>query len=157
MDTHPATGAIALAPTDFRAALEDRFENSFVVKDFLYKGLILDYAIIVTDRLIEVAHVATKEEYAAELAMIGRSGPRTFKKHKSIQDSKFVSNAFYFLAPSRILIADEVPPKYGLITYSAAGLLVIKKEADWIDPLKYLAHGFYKTLATKLAKQLYRK
>jgi hypothetical protein len=51
---------------------------------------------------------------------------------------------------------DEVPKQYGLITYPASGVLDFKKQADWIDPENYLKISFYKTLAQKLAAQLYK-
>lgn len=153
MDTRSAT---AIKP-DFRDRLEALFDDCFVVRDFMYKGLPMDYAVITTDRLIEVRHVTTRAEYASELSMIGRAGRFTFKKHKSIREGKFISNAFYFMCPSRILIADEMPPKYGLILYNAEEVLTFKKEADWINPEEYLGTSFYKTLAQKLAAELYSK
>lgn len=143
---------------DFRADLEQLFgEKSFVIKDLMYQGIKLEYAVIATGRLIEVRHVISKQEYAAELAVPGRAGRISFKKHKSIKDGKFLSNAFYFLSPARILTADEVPPKYGLIHYNAKGELSFKREADWIDQQAYLTPSNLLTIARKLAADLYTK
>lgn len=139
-----------------RDKLEELFEKAFVVIDLDYKGLILDFAVISTDRLIEVCHVSSKEEYVRQMATIGRSGPVSFNKHKSIRDGKFITNAFYFLCPPRILTVDQIPPKYGLITYTA-DRLDFKQVADWIDPANYLTKSFYQTLAHKLSKKLYHK
>lgn len=154
--TISAPPALSITPGKYRKVLENIFQNSFVVSPFEYQGLILDYAIIVTDRLIEVCHVTSKAALAKELATVGRAGKISYNKHKSIQDGKFISNAFYFLAPSRVLTSDEIPPKYGLITYTTGDVVEIKTEANWINPVEYLKSAFYKTLAKKLATQLYR-
>lgn len=141
---------------DFRQELHELFEADFVVSDFMYHNLCLDYAIIATDRLIEVCYVQTKDDYAREMATIGHAGPRTFKKHPQISAGKFISNAFYFLSPARVLTADEVPKKYGLITHTGSKL-TIRKEADFIDPEKYLSKSNYLSIAKYLAKELYKK
>ena len=152
MDPVPAATLTSICT---RNQLEDLFDNSFVVMDFSYKGLPIDYAIVVTGRLIEVRHILTKEEYTTEMAMIGRAGRISFKKHKSIQEGNFISNAFYFMAPTRVLSAMEVPPKYGLITYAKDGVMDFKKVADWIKPDMYLTTSFYQTLCKKLTAKLY--
>jgi hypothetical protein len=136
----------------FRHQLEKKFVESFVVANFEYKRIVLDYSVIVKDRLIEVAHVTSKQEYAT----IARAGKISLDKHKAIRAGTFISNAFYFLSPVRVLGLDEIPPKYGLITYNAAGDINIRKEADWIKPDMYLTKSFYCTLAKNLTKQLYK-
>lgn len=140
---------------DFRTALETLFDRAFVVKDFMYKKINIEYAVIATERLIEVRHVTTKEEYAAELSLIGRSGRYSFEKHKLIRQKKFISNAFYFMSPSRLLTADEMPPKYGLIHYNKEGALSFKKYAEFFDPENFLTKNFFQTLSKKLAAELY--
>lgn len=140
----------------FRHQLETTFEGSFVVTNFEYKKIIMDYSIIITDRMIEVRHCKNKQEYAAELATIARMGKISVDKHKAIRGGTFGSHGFYFLCPVRVLVADEIPPKYGLITYNTAGDITIRKEADWICPTEYLTKSFYCTLAKNLTKQLYK-
>jgi hypothetical protein len=152
MDQRPGTKLL-----DFRTPLEKLFQKGMVIPDFEYKKLQLDYVIIATDRLIEVRHITSKAEYAMELSRIGRAGPVTFDKHKAIRAGTFISNAFYFLCPPRILALDELPPGYGLITYApgTAGKLEFRREADWMQPDKYLTKSFYITLTKKLHDRLY--
>lgn len=139
---------------DHRDALAKLFEIGMVIPDFEYQGIRMDYALIVKDRLIEIRHVFSKKDYAAELSTIGRAGKISFDKHKAIQTGKFVTNAFYFLAPPRILAAHELPPKYGLIVDSPDGL-AFRQLAEYFKEDEYLTRSFYKTLAEKLVKQLY--
>lgn len=141
----------------FREELEQLFEGSFVVQDLEYKKMNLDYAVIVKDRLIEVCHVSGKQGAIAELATVGRAGRISFDKHKSIQAGTFITNAFYFLCPSRTLLAEEIPKPYGLITYNQVGKIDFKKLADFIKEDEYLTRDFYKTLSQKLAQKLYQK
>lgn len=139
---------------DHRAALSALFEIGMVIPNFEYQGITMDYAVIAKDRLIEIRHILTKKDYATELSTIGRAGRLSFDKHKAIQTGKFVTNAFYFLAPPRILAAHELPPKYGLIIDSPDGL-VWRQQAEYFKEDEYLTRSFYKTLAEKLVKQLY--
>lgn len=145
----------ALTLPNFRQDLQTLFEADFVISDYKYNMLCLDYAIIATDRLIEVCYVTSKEEYVTELATIGRAGRQTFKKHTQIAAGKFISNAFYFFCPVRVLTAEEVPKKYGLITHTG-DKLTIRKEADFIDSERYLTKSNYQTLAKFLARELYK-
>lgn len=139
---------------DFRTLLSDLFEDCFVIADFEYKGIRLDYSVITTDRLIEIRHITSKQEYATEMSVVARSGKIKFDKHKSIQSGGFISNAFYFLCPPRILTASEIPSTYGLITYNDVGV-DFKKTADWHDPTGYLSKSTYATMAKKLCQKLY--
>lgn len=145
---------------DFRLLLESLFENSFVVGQRQYQKLTLDYSVIVTDRLIEVCHVESKAEAVDELATIGRAGKITYHKHKAIRAGTFPTHAFYFLAPSKIITSLEIPKGYGLISYTPAGKLDFKVQADWLEreeDKKYLTRSYYCTLAKELNKQLYSK
>lgn len=142
-----------VVPT-FRVPLAELFGDCFVFENYRYKKLMLDYCIIATDRLIEVCHIQSMEDYARELSTVGHAG-RSFDKHKMIREGQFISNAFYFLAPARLITVDELPPNYGLVTY-AGDKLQIKKEADWIKA-DFLTKSNYKTIAKFLATELYKK
>ena len=137
-----------------RKALQELFTDSFVIERLEYRRLILDFAIIVKDRLIEVAHVTTQAEFLLEFDKLGRIKKNSFKKHVVFMKGEFISNAFYFMAPSRLLPVDTIPEKYGLITYKDDLTITIKKEAEYVER-DYLTRDNYKTLAKKLTLKLY--
>jgi hypothetical protein len=139
-----------------RESIEQVFTGSFVVESFPYHGITMDYAIIVKDRLIEVCHVTSKAEYIAELGVHYRSGKKAIHKHGAFKKGSFISSAFYFLAPTRILLPSEIEEHYGLMTYETHQLEVkIRTEADYIKVDDFLSKDFYKTLAKNAFKKYY--
>lgn len=137
-----------------RAALQKLFKNAIVIMDHKYSGVNIDYLVITTDRCIEVKEVFTRQEFINEMAVVVHAGKIHYDKHHAIQNGKFISNGFYFLADSKLITANEIPAAYGLITYSPT--IKFKKEALWIDPEKYIDRALYKRLFLDMAERYYQ-
>jgi len=138
-----------------RKNLEIHFTDSFVIENLQYYNQTIDFAIIVKDRIIEVVHITELSQYILEFEKIAQ-GKYSFNKHDAFKNGKWISSAIYFMAPARLLPADNIPEQYGLITYNKLDLSIeIKIEADYIKDKEFLTRDNYKTIAQKINRKLY--
>jgi hypothetical protein len=136
----------------YKLTLQQLFPGAMIIEQFPYMTTIMDYAVIIKDRLIEVEVKIDKSDYASDFLKIVKGGRVAFNKHSALKAGKFVDNQFYFMVPQRLITSKEIPDHVGLITFKEVDNLLsinILKEAPLLHS-NYLGKSFYFTLSKHL-------
>jgi hypothetical protein len=137
----------------FVLSLQALFQSALIIKEFQYYSTIMDFAVIIGDRLFEVEHKTSKTDYLNDFNKIVKAGKVAYNKHSAIKAGKFIDSKFYFMVPSRIIASTEVPEYAGLITYKDNGDGTIEakilKEPRMLRD-EFLKKSFYKTACKHL-------